>query len=148
MVERRIILFDLDGTLADCSHRLHYIKGLDKNWDAFHLACINDAPIKHMIDLYKSISEHMFECWIVTGRSEMARKATEWWLGEQLIEPDRLIMRPEKDYTEDTILKIRWLEDGTIPKERVAFALEDRYRVVKAWRDAGIPCLQVTDGDF
>src|ERR1700686_3420403 len=30
-------LFDIDGTLADLSHRLHYIKpaGGPKNWDAF-----------------------------------------------------------------------------------------------------------------
>lgn len=29
------IIFDIDGTLADCSHRLHWIQSKPKNWNAF-----------------------------------------------------------------------------------------------------------------
>jgi histidinol phosphatase-like enzyme len=31
-----MIVVDLDGTIADCSHRTHYVKGAVKNWDAFN----------------------------------------------------------------------------------------------------------------
>jgi len=34
-----IYIFDIDGTLADVSHRLHYITGETKDWDAFFAAC-------------------------------------------------------------------------------------------------------------
>jgi hypothetical protein len=29
------ILVDIDGTLADCTHRLHHIQKQPKDWDAF-----------------------------------------------------------------------------------------------------------------
>jgi hypothetical protein len=41
-------LFDFDGTLADCTHRLHHIKGSRKNWRAFFAACSKDGPIPHI----------------------------------------------------------------------------------------------------
>jgi hypothetical protein len=37
----RCYLFDLDGTLADCTHRLHR----RKHWRAFFAACTADSPI-------------------------------------------------------------------------------------------------------
>jgi len=57
-------------------------------------------------------------------------------------------MRSVGDHTDDGVLKPSWLSDGTIPRERVHLAIDDRNRVVKAWRDAGIPCLQIAEGDF
>ena len=38
--------------------------------------------------------------------------------------------------------------DGTIPRERVLCAYDDRDKVVAAWRAAGVPCFQVAPGDF
>ncbi len=32
----KYIAFDIDGVLADCSHRLHYIQGDDKDYDKFY----------------------------------------------------------------------------------------------------------------
>jgi hypothetical protein len=34
-------------------------------------------------------------------------------------------MRKEGDFTDDGLLKLSWLEDGTIPRERVLLALDD-----------------------
>lgn len=34
-----IYIFDLDGTVADLTHRLHFITGETKDWDGFHGAC-------------------------------------------------------------------------------------------------------------
>lgn len=44
-------IFDIDGTIADCSHRLHFITGEHKNWDAFYDACLDDAPINDVIKM-------------------------------------------------------------------------------------------------
>lgn len=159
-----IILCDLDGTLCDCSHRIHYIApeaydGWDssgypvkitpkKDWKGFFAACHADAPIPHTIQMIKLLDREQVEVWITSGRSDECRGITEGWLRTFGIKYDRLIMRKAGDFTDDGILKPSWLEDGTIPRERVLLALDDRNRVVKAWRAAGVPCLQVAEGDF
>ena len=38
------IIVDIDGTIADCSHRLHYIKGEKKDWNSFFKAAGKDKP--------------------------------------------------------------------------------------------------------
>lgn len=40
------------------------------------------------------------------------------------------------------------ITECTIPRDRVHLAIDDRNRVVKAWREAGVPCLQVAEGAF
>ena len=39
------IIVDLDGTVADLSHRLHHINGKHRNWDAFFAGVDKDTPI-------------------------------------------------------------------------------------------------------
>jgi hypothetical protein len=153
--ERKIILCDLDGTLANCSHRLHYICEADnltpkktRDWRGFFAACSGDEPIDHVIDLVNAIDRGRFEVWITSGRSDECFRETVAWLDAHNVHYSRLIMRKAGDRTDDGMLKPSWLSDGTIPKDRVAFALDDRDRVVKAWRVAGIPCLQVAEGGF
>jgi hypothetical protein len=157
---KHIILCDLDGTLADCSHRLHHIQppqyrhGVGeqthpkKNWTAFFAACGDDSPIPHIISFIEMLDRDRVEVWITSGRSDECRSKTESWLADHGVRYDRLIMRRAGDFTDDGILKPSWLTDGAIPRDRVLLAIDDRNRVVKAWRDAGIPCLQVAEGDF
>jgi hypothetical protein len=44
-----IVAIDFDGTLADITHRLHFIQGEHKDWPAFYRACVDDTPIMPMI---------------------------------------------------------------------------------------------------
>ena len=143
-----IILCDLDGTLADCTHRVHHILKKPKDWKAFFADCSGDRPIDHIISLLGMLDREQVEVWITSGRSDECWSDTQIWLAAFGIRYDRLIMRRAGDFTDDGILKPSWLSDGTIPRERVLLALDDRNRVVKAWREAGIPCLQVAEGDF
>lgn len=144
------ILCDLDGTLANCNHRLHYIQGDTKDWDSFYLACDQDTPINPVINLLVSL-HRSHEILILTGRSETVRIETMTWLKHHKVPYDHMIMRPKEDHSEDHNLKKRWIlsrYQGYINQERVAFALEDRTRVVKMYRALGVPCFQVADGDF
>lgn len=136
------VIFDLDGTLCDITHRLHYIKGDNKNWPAFHQSCILDVPKMDMIGLFQSLDHH-YTMYIVSGRSDSVREQTKVWLRKHNIVPFKLIMRKEGDYTPDHILKASWLADGTLPpKDEILMAVDDRTRVVNMWRDEGITCLQ------
>ncbi len=43
----KYIVFDIDGVLADCSHRLHYIQGDNKDYESFYSydEVLKDMPI-------------------------------------------------------------------------------------------------------
>jgi len=43
------VIFDVDGTLANCEHRMHWIRHRPKNWAAFNRAMPYDTPIQDMI---------------------------------------------------------------------------------------------------
>lgn len=141
-------IFDIDGTLADCSHRLHHIQKQPKDWTSFFADCHTDAPIMHIIELAQTLRlASAKQIVFVSGRSDECRPATELWLREHGLS-GALYMRKAGDYRDDDIIKLELLAavraDGYDP----IMAFDDRNRVVKAWRSAGIPCAQVAEGDF
>ena len=51
-----VCIFDIDGTLANCDHRLHYVKNKPKNWDAFYSECMDDHviwPVAEILELFR-----------------------------------------------------------------------------------------------
>lgn len=136
-------VFDLDGTLADCSHRLHHLEA--KNWRAFFAACADDKPINHVIDVLRALHRygHRVEVW--SGRSDEVRSETQAWLRENRVPTDVvLLMRTAGDYKPDHEVKREFLRGGGVPDA----IFDDRDRVVAMWRAAGIPCFQVAQGEF
>ena len=145
--ERDIVIFDIDGTLADISHRQHMVQGRRKDWRGFFAACVDDAPHKAVIVILRALYPQ-FEIYLVSGRSDEVRNETIDWLETNGVPWHELIMRKAGDRTPDNLLKIGWVEQGRIPKQRILCVFDDRDKVVKAWRDAGIPCFQVAEGNF
>lgn len=140
-------VFDIDGTLADCSHRLKHIRDTPKDWRAFFAACSDDQPIQHVIDLASALADFS-DIIYVSGRSDECREATEMWLAKHMLPIGPLYMRKAGDHRDDDILKAELLDavmaDGWAP----IMAFDDRDRVVKMWRGRGVPCAQVADGNF
>lgn len=92
---RSCYIFDIDGTLADCSHRLHHIQKQPKDWDAFFAACMDDQPIAHMVALAKSLPLPIV---CVSGRSDVVRVETDFWLRVRAgLNPAALYMRRAGD---------------------------------------------------
>jgi hypothetical protein len=143
------VVVDLDGTLADCSHRLHHIRGRRrKDWDAFFAACHLDEPNPVVVDLVKALGkEHrLIFC---SGRPERTRQATEQWLEKHLgITPQALYMRGDADRRADDIVKRELLQRMRNDRFDPALAIDDRRRVVDMWRSEGLVCAQVAEGDF
>lgn len=138
------IVFDLDGTLADGAHRLHFLEA--KDWRGYFAACMGDAPIVKMIRLARELAvENHVEIW--SGRSDEVRQQTECWLAMHGVPYRRLLMRTAGDYTEDHVLKSSWL-DWITKDEWPDIVFDDRNRVVDMWRSRGIICCQVAPGDF
>lgn len=141
-------IFDIDGTLADCSHRLHHIQKQPKDWTSFFADCHGDAPISHMIELAQTLRlASAKQIVFVSGRSDECRPATELWLRENGL-TGALYMRKAGDYRDDDIIKVEILSQVRADGYDPIMAFDDRNRVVAAWRAAGIPCAQVAPGDF
>ncbi len=142
------ILFDLDGTICDITHRLHHVKDGNKNWDAFYRDCIKDAPKNDIIEFLHCMNDADHKILIVSGRSDQVRAETEDWLERHDIPYEALHMRPNGSYVPDNALKKAWLDQGVFgPKENILFVVEDRDRMVKMWRACGLTCLQVDQWD-
>jgi hypothetical protein len=143
----RCYVFDIDGTLADITHRLPFIQKEPKDWDAFFDACSEDKPIQHIINVAMALCM-CAPVIFVSGRAERCRGKTEAWLMEHLSFDEPLYMRKDGDHRPDNEVKSelldRLLADGHEPQ----LVFDDRSQVVRMWRERGIPCAQVADGDF
>lgn len=146
-MERQAVIFDLDGTLANIKHRLHHIKEGKPNWDAFNRACNEDLPEWKIIRLAREFSADGYHIIICTGRMADVRDKTEDWLQHYDIPYHRLYMRQPDDFRSDVDVKKQMLELME-PVYRIYMVFEDRNKVVKMYRDHGLTCLQVRDGDY
>ena len=149
-------IFDIDGTLADCSHRLHFIQNELKDWDAFHSACVDDKPIDININLLHNLWENELESQVLflTGRPESSRGITRLWFADHtgyFPQSSDLFMRKDGDHREDWVIKLehltRLLESEKIQKENTII-FDDRDQVVNALRKNGWTCFQVKKGDY
>lgn len=140
----KYIVFDLDGTLANIDHRMHYIEGDTKDWKSFFEACDKDSLIYKTRQIGRALFllEH-HKVVILTGRSESVREKTENWLDEHDIRYEELIMRPEGDFRHDYIFKKEWAEK--VGFENISMAFEDRQAVVDMWKNNGVFCFQVVN---
>lgn len=136
------VVFDLDGTLADLTHRLKYVRcpRPEQDWDSFYAYVGADKLIEPVAQVYEAMiaAGHRVEVW--SGRSDRTRRDTElWFRSRKLTAPHALIMRTEGDFTSDEVLKKSWIRPGHVPD----LVFDDRQRVVDMWRAEGIKCAQV-----
>lgn len=136
------VIFDLDGTLCDLSHRLHHIKNGARNWDAFFDACDGDTAILPLVALAKLIWGAGYRLVIVSGRSNVVREKTEAWLRNHGVRYNSLIMRKYGDHRPDDVVKEEILDSLLAEGADILFTVDDRKRVVDMWRKRGITCLQ------
>jgi phosphoserine phosphatase len=145
-----LVVFDIDGTVADIQHRIHWIKNKPKNWVAFDAAAAHDKVIIPIRNVYLNMTYDGHNTILfVTGRNEKTRKQTEQWLQDNSFTGyTKLFMRKAADYRSDVIVKQEILnqiinEFGQKPD----IVFEDRPRVIRMWRDNGIFVCSVAQDD-
>lgn len=134
----KAILVDMDGTMALLNGRNPYSsKGV-----------INDLPNKPVVDLVnKYKADH--KIFFVTGREISAREDTKLWLNKHGFPEGSYELHMRNGEPNDVDFKKQIFDRLLKDKYYVAFAIEDRDRVVNLYRhDIGITCLQIADGDF
>ena len=155
MIGNPLYIFDLDGTIAMPTRRIHLLppkgKGTDEQWHAFYDACDTDEPNVAVIKTLCTLHKGGADIYIWTGRSDRAMAKTVRWLFLNVPGPAPILahMRKGNDRTPDNMLKKQWLNGmDQIDRDRLVAVFDDRDRVVKMWRDNRITCFQVAEGDF
>jgi phosphoglycolate phosphatase-like HAD superfamily hydrolase len=132
---RPLAVFDLDGTLADSSHRQHLLERRPRDWNAFFAAAPQDPPLSEGVALALSSAR---ECEVVylTGRPERCRRDTVAWLAAQGLPEGRMWMRADNDRRPARQTKLEVL--GRLARDReVRVLVDDDALVCDAAEQAG-----------
>jgi uncharacterized HAD superfamily protein len=147
------VICDIDGTLADCTHRRHFVErpNGEKDFKSFldPKLVIKDRviePVKRMVQALHRDYPVIY----VSGRAAHDYDVTLRWLrkNELWFYPHKLYLREDGDTRHDVVFKLEILEKLRAEGWRPFLAIDDRNSVVQAWRDAGLVCAQVAPGDF
>ena len=133
------IIVDIDGTLSHSG-------GIRTPFE-YHKV-INDDIDEIIRDILITYSNFLYPIIVVSGREDNCKEMTEEWLKKHRVPYDLIYMRKTGDFRKDAIVKKEIYENYIKPKYDVLFCLDDRNQVVDMWRENGVKCLQVQDGDF
>lgn len=136
--EQSLVLVDVDGTL--CNHT-----GVRNAYDESRVFLDKPYPVvcqwvSHLPDPDLSNNLSGYSVVIVSGRHDSCGPSTIAWLKDNCIGFDHILMRRGGDNRPDTVVKQEIL-DGilkVVPKERIAFVIDDRPGVVQMWKDNGL----------
>ena len=155
---KQLVVFDIDGTLANCEHRMHHIKPdpaidpvtgrkVKRRFDLFHKACVDDTPITPVVDIFlRMVADPNVIVVLLTGRPMSARyDTTQWFTKHGLDGYDELFTKPSgQDMMPDKQQKLMIAEH--IEKKYgmpISMVFEDRSRVVEMWKERGTFVLNV-----
>lgn len=139
------IIVDIDGTVARMKDRGPFDE---------HLVS-QDELIEGVATMVKGIAFGGVQIVFMSGRTDACRGDTERWLMEKMpwlehVPGRKLHMRrsvedrgrPDDDVKYDLFMR------EVAPHYNVLYTIDDRDKVVKMWRDIGLTCAQVAEGNF
>lgn len=142
MRQAKIVIFDLDGTLANTTHRNALIDGSFEGYHNFHVRCMDDTLYGTTATIAKILNRSDYLFWVVTSRPiEVLEKTRAWFFAYNVV-PDNIIMRPIGNTQTGAELKRSWIRDGTLPKERIFCVFDDDEASVAMWREEELVCFQ------
>lgn len=133
----KYILVDVDGTLADCTHREHYVTSEGKkDWQSFFNLTPFDPLRNEVVELIENKYPGIPRI-VVTAREECWRPHTEKWIREKGFEFENILMRKTGDKRADAIVKQEIL-DTYCDANNVVAVIDDRPRVIEMWKANGL----------
>lgn len=134
-----LVVVDIDGVVADVTHRLHLLDRRPRRWEEFFNAAADDPDLPEGVALVTELPAGHALCWL-TGRPERNRRITEQWLAHHGM-PDRpLLMRADQDHRparqakRDHLRRLR-------RTHRIALVVDDDPTVIAMLTEDGLPHL-------
>lgn len=121
--------------------------GFKPDWDAFHQHVDGDTPIPAMTRLFVALSGAGYDTVVASGRNDTSRRATLKWLDKNGMVPNRILMRRDGDYRQDSVVK-REMLDRIRDDHDILMWFEDRKQVYEMLREEGVLVAAVAKGDF
>lgn len=169
------VIFDIDGTLANAEHRLHFIippvvnslfdkEGIQqrsefqKDWDSFladeHVS--KDTAIPQTWEILESLLIANNKVIFITGRPERQRQCTVDWLMRHIAWEHAtpvaisgyLYMRQDGDRRPSHVVKEESLQRARAVGYSPTLVFEDRADDTAMWRRNGLLCCQVAEGNY
>ena len=144
----KVIVFDIDGTIADVTHRRHWVASKPKNWAAWNAGMANDTVHEDIVEMMDLFADKDYQIILCSGRGDDTRAVTEKWLADNDIPYNQLFMRRAGDYRQDSIVKVELLQQIRQWHGEPFIWFDDRQQVVDAIRAEGVRVCQVAPGDF
>ena len=126
-------IVDLDGTLADISHR--------NPFDATDAA--NDPVRTHVQFMVNTLAASGVQILIFSGRRDTYVQATKEFLDKNSISYTSLVMRPDGDFRKDSVIKQEFFDKYVRDQYNVVAVFDDRPQVCRLWRKLGLPLFDV-----
>ena len=129
------IIVDMDGTLAFNLSGRSFFDDIDM--------IKYDTPLLATVSILRAMKmTGTCNIFIVTGRSEKSREATEVWLAENNIPFDKVFMREDGDYSHSQDFKQKVYEDNIKNNYNVLFVLDDDTKCMKMYQEQGLICMK------
>jgi hypothetical protein len=139
-------IYDVVGTLANVDPYLHFVRGSDRDYDAFHSASIDALPNIEVLEMLNNSVSDGHSILVVTSRKEKYRGLTSMWLAKNNIRSHGLFMRADDDNRPDYEAKKDML-DKIIQLWDVTHAVDDNPNVIRLWEDNEIPTTKIGTWD-
>lgn len=144
----KLVVCDIDGTIADLTHRRRYAKGPEKNWARFFSLLGEDTP---RMDVYKQAlavaqanDAHLV---LVSARPDTYRAETIEWLRKyNMMDWVHILMRKGHDKRQDTQVKSD-IYDKYLSRYQIIEVFDDRPSVIRMWREKGLNVTDVGNGE-
>ena len=157
--ENGVVLCDIDGTLADITHRLHFVhpyiggpenpEAAKKDWKSFFGGIPDDRPRLEVIDMLMKHEEEGRKIFIISARPDTYREMTEAWLEKAFngYQPyEAVLMRRASDKRPDTEVKADMLRQYFPDHSWIREIIDDRPSVIRMWREKGFYVVDVGNG--
>lgn len=142
------VVFDVDGTLADATHRLHFLAHSPKKWDEF-FSCMDVDPVIEPVAAIARAFRGRTHLVCVSARPQRTASSTKAWMKKHDLNYwHAYYFREDGDRRDDQLVKKDILDRMLLDGWRPFLVFDDRQRVVDMWRANGIVCAQVAPGDF
>jgi hypothetical protein len=131
---------DIDGVVADPTHRLHHLEGRPKNWRAFFAESDDDPALPQGVAAVADLAASGLAIVYVSGRPNRLRRPTAAWLRRNGLPEGPLHLRPARDFRRASVLKPQIYSD-LARRFVIRTILDDDAAVVAALRAAGFPAV-------
>ena len=134
----QLAVFDIDGVLADVSHRRGLISAGRRDWAGFFAAAVDDTVLPDgAARVHRAVADGLLLVYL-SGRPERLREVTTNWLRDNGLPTADLVLRPDGDHSpavEFKLGRLRVMASGYT----IALLVDDDEQVVVGVRSHDPP---------